>query len=56
MTKLKATKLNPNLDSYSKIDKGKYIIDVEPDVTITTTKRQLDEQEGLEEDKGLFHL
>ena len=36
-------------------DKGKQIIDVEPNATIATTKIQKEEPEDLEEAEHLFH-
>ena len=51
------------LDEYSKFEsepdkgneKGKKIIDVEPNSTVATMKIQKEELEDTEEDKHLFH-
>lgn len=53
---LKALKADAGFDSKSDVDKGKWIIDVEPSVTVATTKVQLNEPEEPEEGECLFHL
>ena len=55
VAKLKASELDPNTNSNSKLEKGKHIIGVEPSTTITTTQNQLDDLEELEEGELLFH-
>jgi hypothetical protein len=44
-----------DLDSDSEQEKGKHIIDVEPIVTIASTKVQLEQPDDREEGECLFH-
>jgi hypothetical protein len=55
VAELKEKELEPELDSNSKKNKGKQIIDVEPTATIVATTIQLEEPEELEEGDHLFH-
>jgi hypothetical protein len=50
---MKASDLDVISNSDLELDKGKYIIDIEPSVTIVTKKVQ---PEDLEEGERLFHL
>lgn len=56
---LKASELDASYDSKSELDngteKGKHIIDVEPNSTMATTKIQKIELEDPEEGERLFH-
>jgi hypothetical protein len=52
---MKASELDVDSDSDSEPNKGKMIIDIEPSVTITTTKFQPEEPEEPEEGECLFH-
>jgi hypothetical protein len=56
---LKASELDAYSDSESKLDKGndrgKQIIDVEPNATVATTKIQKEEPKDPEEAEHLFH-
>jgi hypothetical protein len=52
---MKSSGLDANPDFDSKLEKGKHIIDVEPSVTIATTKFQPKEPKDLEEGELLFH-
>ena len=59
MAELKASKLDAGSDSESKpdkgTDKGKQIIDADPNTTVATAKIQKNEPEDLEEEERLFH-
>lgn len=55
LAKMKVLESNFGLDSNSEPDKGKWIIDVEPSATITTTKIQPKELEELKEGEYFFH-
>ena len=55
LVEMKSSELDPNSDSYSKMDKGKHIINVEPSSTISTTKIQPEDIEEPEEGECLFH-
>jgi hypothetical protein len=55
MTELKASESEADSDSESNHEGGKQIINVEPSVTITTTKVQLSKLEEPEEGEHLFH-
>ena len=48
VVKMKASKLDLDSDSNSKMDKGKNIIDVEPSAIVATTKIQPEDLEELE--------
>jgi hypothetical protein len=52
---MKASESEVFSDSESDPDEGKYIIDVEPSDTVSTTKVQPSELEELEEGERLFH-
>jgi hypothetical protein len=47
--------LDVDPDSDSELEKEKWIIEIEPIVTITTKKSQLEKIEDIEEGKHLFH-
>lgn len=59
VAELKAFESNSCFDSKSKPDKGndkgKHIIDVEPNTTVSTTKIQEEEPEDPKEEERLFH-
>jgi hypothetical protein len=55
VVELKETELSPDLDSDSKNNKRRHIIDVEPIATATTTTIQPKEPEDPEEGEHLFH-
>ena len=59
MAELKALESNACSDSESELnmtnEKGKHLIDVEPNATIATTKIQKEELEDPEEEEHLFH-
>jgi hypothetical protein len=55
VAKLKEIESSPDLDSDSKNNKRRYIIDVEPIVTATTTTIQPKEPEDPMEGNHLFH-
>jgi hypothetical protein len=55
VVELKASKSEEDSDSESNPEGGKWIIDVEPSATITTTKVQPSEPEEPEEGEHLFH-
>jgi hypothetical protein len=55
VVELKASELALGLEFDSDIDKRKSIIDVEPSVTVTTTKVHLEKPEEPEESECLFH-
>jgi hypothetical protein len=55
VAELKASNSNPSFDFDSEIEKGKQIIDVEPNVTITTTKFYPKELEDPKQGERLFH-
>ena len=59
MAELKASKSNVCSDSESELDKGndkgKHIIDVEPNATVATMEILKEEPEDLEEEEHLFH-
>jgi hypothetical protein len=52
---MKSSGSDADPDSDSKPKKGKWIIDIEPSVTIATTKVQPEEPEEPEEGEHLFH-
>ena len=52
---MKSSELDLDSDSETKPNKGKWIIDVEPNATITTAQIQLVEPEDLEDGEHLFH-
>jgi hypothetical protein len=54
VVELKAPKLDPGSDYDSELDKGNWIIDVEPSATVATTKVQPNEQEESKEGEHLF--
>jgi hypothetical protein len=55
LEELKEKELEPKSYLDLEKDKGKWIINVEPNATITTTKIQPDESEEPEEGEFLFH-
>ena len=55
MAKMKASDSEADSDSESNPEGGKYIIDVEPSATVTTTKVWPSELEEPEEGECLFH-
>jgi hypothetical protein len=55
LAKTKSSRSNVDLDSDSELEKGKWIIDIEPSVPISTTKVWLEEPKEPEEGEGLFH-
>jgi hypothetical protein len=55
MVELKSSESEVNSDSESNPEGGKWIIDVEPSSTVTTTKIQPSEPEEPEEGEKLFH-
>jgi hypothetical protein len=55
VAELKASKSKVDFDSESNLEGGKNIIDVEPSVTVATTKFQPSELEEPEEGECLFH-
>jgi hypothetical protein len=55
VAELKSSELDAGSDSYSKKEKGKHIIDVEPSVILTTTKVHPNGTENTEEGEHLFH-
>jgi hypothetical protein len=52
---VKASELDPGYDSDSEPERGRMIIDTEPDATISTTKLQPYEPDEPEEGKHLFN-
>ena len=52
---MKSSDLDPDSDSETEPDKGKRIIDVEPNATVTTSQIQPIEPEDPEEGECLFH-
>jgi hypothetical protein len=56
VVELKASKSNPVSNSDSEPDKGKWITDVEPSNTVSTTKIPPNELEESEEGECHFHL
>ena len=59
VVEMRASESNACSDFESKLDKrndkGKQIIDAEPNATVATTKIQKEEPEDLEEEERLFH-
>jgi hypothetical protein len=55
LDKTKSLGSNYDSDFDFKPKKGRYIIDVEPSVTIATTKVQIEEPEEPQEGEHLFH-
>jgi hypothetical protein len=55
MVELKASESEVDYDSESNPEGGKWIIDVEPSATVTTTKVQPSKLEEPQEGKHLFH-
>ena len=55
MAEIKSSKLDPDSDSNSEMDKRKQIINAEPSATIATTKIQQEDPKELEEGEHLFH-
>jgi hypothetical protein len=55
MVELKASELEVDYDSKSNIERGKQIIDVEPNATIATTKVRPSEPLEPKEGEHLFH-
>ena len=52
---MKSLELGPDSDSETDPDKGKRIIDAEPNATVATAQIQPVEPEDLEEGECLFH-
>jgi hypothetical protein len=55
VAKVKASESDVVFDSESELEKGRQIIDVEPNATISTTKLQPGEPDELEEGEHIFH-
>ena len=55
VAEMKSSELDPDFDSQTKLDKGKRIIDVEPNATVSTAQIQPVEPEDPEEGERLFH-
>ena len=55
VAEMKSSELDPDSDSDSEMDKGKQIIDVEPNATVATTKIQPEDPKEPEEGERLFH-
>jgi hypothetical protein len=55
VVELKAYESKANFDSKSNLESGKWIIDVEPNATVATTKVQPSKPEEPEEGEFLFH-
>jgi hypothetical protein len=55
VVELKAFESEVDSDSESNPEGGKWIIDVEPSATVTTTKFRLSEPKETEEGECLFH-
>jgi hypothetical protein len=56
VAEVKASKSDVESDSEPELERGRWIIDVEPSATVATTKLQPDEPDELEEGDNLFHL
>ena len=55
MAEVKAFKSDAEYDSEPKLERGRWIIDMEPSATIATTKHQPSEPNEPEEGECLFH-
>jgi hypothetical protein len=55
VAKVKASESDADSDSEIEPERGRWIIDVEPSATISTTKLQLGEPDEPEEGERLFH-
>jgi len=55
VAEMKASEWNLGSDSNLESDKAKKIIDVEPSVTVATTKIQPNKPEEMKEGEHLFH-
>ena len=55
MVGLKASELNLESDSDSKMEKGKHIIDAKPSAIVSTTKIQPKDLEEPKEGEHIFH-
>ena len=56
MAEVKAYESDVGYESESDLEKGRWIIDVEPSVIVSTTKIQPGEPDEPEEGEHLFHL
>jgi hypothetical protein len=55
VAEVKASESDVGFNSESKLEKGRRIIDAEPNATVATTKIQPGELDELEESERLFH-
>jgi hypothetical protein len=55
LAKVKASESDAGSHSKSELERGRWIIDVEPSATISTTKLQHGEPDEPEEGENLFH-
>ena len=55
MAEVKASESDADYDSELELERGRWIIDVEPSATIATTKLQPGELDEPEEGECLFH-
>jgi hypothetical protein len=55
VAKVKAFELDADYDSELELERGRWIIDVEPSATIATTKLQPGKPDEPEEGEHLFH-
>jgi hypothetical protein len=55
VVEVKASESDVGSDSESELERGRWIIDVEPSATVATTKLQPGEPDELEEGECLFH-
>jgi hypothetical protein len=55
VAEVKASESNAGSDSELELERGRQIIDAEPNATVATTKLQPDEPDEPEEGEHLFH-
>jgi hypothetical protein len=55
VAEVKASELDLGSDSKSKLERGRWIIDMEPSATVSTTKLHHGEPDEAEEGECLFH-
>jgi hypothetical protein len=55
VAEVKASELDAGSNSESELEKGRWIIDAEPNATVATTKLQHGEPGKPEEGENLFH-
>ena len=55
VAEVKASESDAGSDAESKLERGRWIIDAEPNATVSTTKLQPGEPDELEEGEHLFH-